>query len=483
MPPPPTTTGRPSAGPLGTGEAPEGCQPPTEWSEAKNVKWKVEVPGNGASTPIIWGDRIYLTTAIQTEKKVGAAAGADSLAKAPFLAQNDGDAPAPLPDFLKRFDTDNDGQLNEAERSKMREEMRGRRGNRGGGNTGGNGGRPGGGFGIEKPAQVYQFALVCFDRETGKELWTKVAKEEVPHEGHHRDHGFASATPVTDGEHLYVSFGSRGIFCFDMDGEKKWEKDLGDMQTRNSFGEGTSPALHGDTLIIKWDHEGDSFIVALDAKTGEERWRKERDEQTSWATPLVIAGDKPYAIAAATNKVIAYDLATGDTVWETTGMTANVIPTPVRDSERVYVMSGFRGSALQAIELGNKGKLAAGNGIAWEHNEGTPYVPSPLLTGGNLYFYQGNNAILTCLDAKTGKPHFERERIGDIRGVYASPIAAGGHIYLLGREGNCAVIKAGNTLESVATNKLDENFDACPAVAGNALFLRGHKHLYCIAEG
>ena len=240
--------------------------------------------------------------------------------------------------------------------------------------------RPGGGrgFGSQKPTEVHKFILTCLDRKSGKTIWTKTATESVPHEGHHRDHGFASASPVTDGEHVYVSYGSRGVFCFDMDGEKKWEKDLGDMRTRAGFGEGTSPSLHGETLVIKWDHEDDSFIAALNKRTGDELWRKERDEQTTWSTPFVVeSGGKPVIVATGAGMVAAYDLKRGDIVWQTEGLTGNPIPSPVTDGEFVYVMSGFRGSKALAIKLGKSGKLSGGQRHRLELQRGYAVCPLP----------------------------------------------------------------------------------------------------------
>jgi outer membrane protein assembly factor BamB len=208
----------------------------------------MKIPGFGTSTPIVWKDQVFVVTAIPTGKKTEA-------------------APEPAP---------------AAEPAPEASGGQRRRGGAGGG---------GGGMRSEKPSEAYQFAVIAVDRASGKIVWQKVAREEVPHEGHHRDHGFASASPVIDGEHLYVSFGSRGIYCFDLKGNLKWEKDLGDMQTRNSFGEGASPAVHGDTVVINWDHEGDDFIVALDKRTGTERWRQKRDEPTTWSTPLIVEHD------------------------------------------------------------------------------------------------------------------------------------------------------------------------------------------------
>ena len=423
-------------GPLANGTAPQGT-PPAKWSESEHVKWKVKLPGFGTSTPIIWGDQVFILTAVATGKKV----------EPPAAAQV---APA-VPEGPPR-----EGQ----------------------------GRRRGGGMRAEKPSEAYQFVLLCVDRATGKERWRKVAREQVPHEGHHRDHGFASASPVTDGEHLYVSFGSRGLYCYDLAGNLKWEKDLGDMQTRNAFGEGSSPALHGDTIVVNWDHEGDDFIVALDSRTGKERWRQARDEPTTWSTPLIIEHEgKPEVIVSATNAIRSYDLATGGQLWECSGMTGNVVPTPVSDFGKLYAISGFRGAALLAIQLGKRGTLTGTDAIAWQHRKATPYVPSPLLSGERLYFFSGNQGVLSCFNAKTGKPLFEAERVSDLPGgVYASPVAAAGRVYLLGRDGKAVVIKDSDMFEVVATSQLEDRFDASPAIAGNQLFLRGHQFLYCIAE-
>ena len=338
-------------------------------------------------------------------------------------------------------------------------------------------------FGSFKPEDQYQFTVLCYNRADGSLRWQRIAREEVPHEGHHRDHGFASASPVTDGEHLYVSFGSRGIYCFDLDGEPVWERDLGEMETRNNFGEGASPALHGDTLVINWDHEGADFIVALDKRTGETRWRKERDEPTSWATPLIVEHEnRPQAIVNATSKVRSYDLASGDVLWELGGQTVNVIPSPVAQDGVVYVTSGFRGSALFAIRLGASGDLEGTESILWSHDKSTPYVPSPLLYENLLYLVSANSSRFSCFDAKTGKAHYEAEPLPGLFGIYASPVAAAGRVYVMGRDGTAVVLKPGPELEVLATNKLDDKVDASLALVDRELFVRGHQYLYCIAE-
>lgn len=428
-------------GPAFNGTAPHASAP-TTWSETENVKWKFKIPGAGSSTPIVWEDQVFILTAIEAPKPEAASA---PQAVLPTAAE-------PVPE--------------------------------GGRSPQGQGGRGGGGMRGEKPTTPVQFVIIAIDRKTGKPLWQKTARQQVPHEGHHRDHGFASGSPVTDGEHVFAYFGSFGLYCYDMKGTLQWEKDLGDMETRNSFGEGASPALHGDTLVVNWDHEGADFIVALDKKTGKERWRQPRDEPTTWSTPLVVEyGGKAQVIVSATNKIRSYDLATGAPVWECAGMTTNVIPTPVSAAGWLYAISGFRGAALLAIQLGRTGDLTGTAAVAWQLGKGTPYVPSPLLVGGRLYFYSGNNGVLSCLDATTGQPLVDAERInGLMAGVYASPVSADGRIYLVGRDGKTVVIKQADKLEILATNQLDDRFDASPAIVGKNLFLRGHQALYCIGE-
>ncbi len=423
-------------GPLATGASPD-ANPPIEWSETKNVKWKVALPGRGTATPIVWGNQVFILTAIPAGKKA-----------APKPAVEPAPPPVPAADAPG-----------------------GRRGGRGGGGA------------SEAPDEEQKFTVLALDRATGKTLWQQTSRTQVPHAGHHRDHGFASASPVTDGEVLVAHFGSFGTYAYDLSGRLLWEKDFGDMRTRNSFGEGSSPALSGNTVVILWDHEGEDFIVALDRLTGKELWRQKRDEPTGWCTPLVVEhAGKKQVIVNGTHRARGYDLATGEPLWESGGQTANAIPSAVASQGRVFVTSGFRGAALQAIMLGRKGDLAGTDAIAWSHNKSTPYVPSPLLVDDFLYVFSGNNALLSAFDAKTGTAHFEAERVEGLTGVYASPVAAAGRVYLVGREGGTVVAKQGPKLEVLAKNSLAEGFDASPVPVGNELFLRGRQSLYCLSE-
>lgn len=402
------------------------ARPPLEWSETKNVKWKMEIPGFGTSTPVVWGDRVFILTAIPTGRTIEVSPGRAA----------------------------------------------------GGGPAGpaGRGGRSG-------PTEVHEFVVMAVNRADGAVIWQRTARQEVPHEGHHRDHGYASYSPVTDGEHLYAYFGSRGLHAYDFNGNHLWQRDFGRMRTRSGFGEGGSLALHGDTLVINWDHEGDDFIVAVDKRTGRDLWRIPRDEPTTWATPLVVVHDgRPQVIVNGTNRIRSYDLSTGKQIWETGGMTMNVIPSPVAGHGKVYVTSGFRGSALLAIRLGHAGDLTGSDAIAWQYGRHTPYVPSPLLYGDRLYLFSGNTGLLSSFDAHTGEVRINAERIPRLASVYASPVGAADRIYLVGREGRTVVIRHADTVEVLATNELDDRFDASAALSGNELFLRGHRYLYCLAE-
>jgi outer membrane protein assembly factor BamB len=424
-------------GPMANGVAPGG-NPPTTWSESTNVKWKIKLPGSGSATPVVWGDRIFIQAAVPTGRKMDAPAAAAEPANASTNAAPEG------------------------------------RPRRGGGM----------GMGGEKPTEFYQFTLLCLDRQTGKILWQKIVREEVPHEGFRPNEGsFASSSPMTDGKSVYAYFGSHGLYCYDFDGNLKWQKDLGKLRIKMGFGEGSSAALSGDTIVVNWDHENGSFIAALDKNSGNELWREKRDEQTSWATPLIVSHDgKGEIVTDASNKIRCYDLATGKLLWECGGLTANVIPSPVADDTTVYATSGFRGNALLAIRLGHAGDVTGTDAIAWHRDKGTPYVPSPMLYGSHLYYFNNNNGMISCVDTKTGNALVDSERLEDLKNVYASPVGAGGRVYLVGRNGVTIVIKDSDKLEILATNKLDESFDASPAIAGKELFLRGHEYLYCIAE-
>ncbi len=441
------------------------ADPPVEWSDTKNIQWKVEIPGKGSSSPIVWGDRVYVTTAIPTEKM--------GKKEAPKAEEPSAETGPPRPIDISQLPERIRNRLagmSEEEQKQFLERMRNRRGGRGRGPRG------------IQPEYVHKFVLYAIDRATGEIVWERVAREALPHEGTHPTGTWASNSPVTDGEHVWAYFGSRGLYCYDMDGELVWKKDFGDMRKRLGFGEGASPALHGDRLVVSWDHEDESFITALDKRTGKELWRTAREEITSWATPLIVEhGGSTQVITNATGKVRSYDLESGEIVWEVSGMTMNTIPTPVHDGGMVYLTSGFRGNALLAIDLSKaKGDITGTDAVVWSLDRDTPYTPSPLLYDGTLYFLKRNNGILSVFDAKTGKSIFGPQRMEEVPNIYASPVAAAGRVYITGREGAVIVLEHGSEYKVLSVNQLDDGFDASPAIVGNEIYLRG-KYLYKIS--
>jgi outer membrane protein assembly factor BamB len=394
---------------------------PLSWSDTKNVAWRVPIPGRGFSSPVIWGDRIFLTTAVPV-----------------------GGSASPQPDSS------------------------GRRG-------------PGGGAGA---GIEHKFVVMALDRATGKVLWERVATTETPHEGYHGRYGsFASNSPVTDGERLYAFFGSRGLYCYDLDGKLIWKKDFPPMRMRLQFGEGTPTVVDGETLYLKFDQEQDSHMLALDKRTGKELWRVDRDERSSWSPPLILTHNgRKEVVVSATTKVRSYEPATGKLIWEAGGLGSNVIPAPVRIKDTVIVMSGHREPNLLAIRLGGKGDLTGTEAILWTNQRGNSYTASPVLHENKLYFVT-DSGMLSCFDALTGKPYYHQQRLPKPYNFKSSPVGANGKLYLATEDGDVVVVKMGEQYEVLATNTLtDQMFIATPAVAGGSLYLRSQEALYCIRE-
>jgi len=404
-------------GPAGTGVASTAA--PVEWSSDKNLKWVVELPGRGFSTPIVWGDRIFLTTAVPT-----------------------GEEPPEEP----------------------REE----------------GGRRG-----RSPMLPTEqdFKVLCLERATGDLVWEKTLATATPHEGYHRSYGsFASYSPVTDGEHLWVSFGSFGLFCLDLDGELVWKKDPGvKLQIRRQFGEGASPTIIGDTLVHMFDHEGNSFMVVLDKATGKEQWRAERDEATTWSGPLAIEADgRTQIVTSGTTAIRCYDLASGEIVWTCRGLGSNPIPNPLEHEGTIIAMSGHRDPAMLAVKFGGEGDVTE-EGVRWNSPKGVPYTANPVLFEGRIYAVM-DRGFISCIDATTGEPYYLEQRLPRGSQIKASPIVAGGKLYVATESGDVHVIATGDKYEVIATNSLPEQFFvSSPIVVGGELYLRSRENLFCIA--
>ena len=430
-------------GPYDTGMAASAAR--THWSATENVKWKIDVPGKGLSSPVIWGDKIFLTTAAPTEPVTEA-----QPMRRPFRKRASGDRPG-------------------ADKRPPRK----RAGKKGGGM------RIGKAWGVE-----HRFEVWCINKNTGETLWSKVAKTARPHEGYHQRYGsFASNSPVTDGKRVYAYFGSRGVFAYDLDGNLIWEKDLGvKMEKILQFGEGTAPVLYGDTLLLKLDHQGDSVIIALDKKSGKELWRRDRDEMSSWSAPLVVEHDgRTQAVVSGTTKTRSYDLKTGEVIWELAGLGRNVIPNPVQQNDMVLVMSGYRDPNLQAIRLGGRGDIANSDRIVWTNQRANSYTSSPVLYQNKLYFAT-DNGFFSCLNATNGMPYYHQERLPGSPTLKSSPVGAGGHIYLATENGTVIVFKMGEKFETVAVNEMgDHSFIASPAILNGEIFLRSETSLFAIS--
>jgi outer membrane protein assembly factor BamB len=409
-------------GPVETGVAPGG-NPPVEWSETSHVKWKSEIPGIGHSTPIIWGDQIFLLTAVQTDR---------------------------------RAEPEKNGENQEGEDSMNPRPM----------------------------DFIHRFEVISVDRTTGRILWQTTVREEVPFSSTHEFGSWASNSPVTDGEHIYAYFGSYGLYCLNMKGDILWEKDLGRMVKKMDFGDGSSPILYGNILFLLRDQEGQSNLLAMDKGSGEIIWEVERDEVSSWSTPLLVEyNGAPQLITSASALIRSYDPETGKVLWSCGGMTSNVIPSPVYADGIVYLMSGYRGNAILAIDLSKaSGDITGTDAIVWSYDKNTtPYTPCPVLMDGKLWFLKANNGSLTCLNAKDGTEYYANETLEGIRNIFTSPVAVADRLYIVGTNGVTYVVKAGEEFEVLAENTLEDNFIASPVIIGNDLFIRGYHALYCIS--
>ncbi len=395
---------------------------PSQWSATKNIKWKTPIPGRAHSSPIVWGNKVLLTTAVEGPVVPGAKAVKHMAGDKEFLH----------PDSI----------------------------------------------GADRK---HAFKVICVDKETGKILWEQTAFEGTPYDNRHRKSSYAASTPVTDGKHVYAFFGTEGLYAYDMKGKLTWKADLGKLGTVG-MGTGTSPILHDNLLIMQCDEENGaaSFIVALDKKTGKEVWKAARKVQVSWATPLLVrTAKRAELVTVGSETIVAYDPATGKELWRHKGVESNAIPSPVANSATVFIVAGSPTKIAMAIPLGGSGDLT--DSVTWKYSKGTAYVPSPILYGDHLYLTT-DRGILTCLDAKTGEVKYEGGRVPIPATFTASPVAFGGRILLTSEDGDTFMVKAGAKHEVVGSNSVGEPVFASPAIAEGNILIRGEKNLYCIGS-
>ena len=380
---------------------------PLHWSDTEHISWKATVPGRGHSSPVVWGDRIFVTTTLN-----------------------------------HRNATKGDGR------------------------------------GLVE----HKFMVLCYDRKTGKLLWEKVARVATPHQPAHQQYGsFASNSPITDGKYVFAFFGSRGLFCYTMAGELVWQKDFAALRMFMNFGEGAWTALDGDKLLVVLDQEGESFLLALDKTTGRELWRTPRQGNTNWSGPYItVVNGRKQVVVSASREVCGYDLESGKPLWSAKGLGQNTIPAPVAADGMIFVMSGYRNPNLMAIKLGREGDLTGTDAIVWQNQRGNSYTPSPVLHDGKLYVLT-DTGMLSCFDAKTGKPYYQQERLPKPYSFKSSPVGANGKLYLASENDDVIVVRMGEKFEVLATNTLkDQMFIGTPAIVDGEIYLRGQNTLFSI---
>lgn len=464
---------------------------PTEWGPEKNVAWKIQVPGVAWSQPIVWGERIFLTTAITENQQKprpfggsgGGPGGAGGFGGRPGGPRPEGGA---RPEGSPQESGRGSREGNDPPR---RTEGQPRPGGPGGFGGGGFGGRGFGGRGASPPDAVYQWKVLCLDRATGNILWEQLAKEGKPAIATHRTNTYASETPVTDGQHVYAYFGMTGLYCYDLSGELVWSKDIASYPMMMGWGTGSSPVLVGERLILQCDNEEKSSLVAFDKRSGGELWRVERKEKSNWSTPYLWENEKRTELVTSGSTVQSYDPATGKLLWELAGNPGGARSTPAGDAKLLYVGTGggMGGSGpLTAVKAGATGDITLERGetssehIAWSAPRSGPPMASPLIHDGCVYVLENRGGIVACYDAKTGKQHY-KERLPDAKSFTSSPWAYDGKVFCLDEDGRTFVIQAGSELKVLGANKLDEMFWSSPAIAHGQLLLRGVDHLYCIA--
>jgi outer membrane protein assembly factor BamB len=399
---------------------------PETWSTAEHVAWRVEIPGRGWSSPIVWGSRVFVTTAV---------------------AEGDTEMPKKGLYLGGNRDTPSD--------------------------------------------KVHLWKLYCVDCNSGKILWDVVAHQGVPRYALHIKNSHASETPVTDGERVYAYFGNVGLFCYDLDGNLLWSKKWETAKTRYNWGTAASPVLYKDRLYIINDNDEQSFLVALDTKTGEQAWRVDRDEKTNWATPCLWENDRrTELVTSGTGKVRSYDLA-GRPLWELAGTTSIAIPTPFAADGLLYVAGGFVGDSvrpLYAIRPGASGDItltdhqSSNEFIAWCQEKAGPYNPTPIVYQGYVYVLY-DRGLLSCFEAKTGKEIYHAARIAAGANAFtASPWANNSKLFCLSEDGDTFVIQAGPAFRVLGCNKLEEMCMATPAAIRGSLLIRTLSRLYCIRD-
>jgi outer membrane protein assembly factor BamB len=397
---------------------------PSAWTPDTNIAWKAPVPGRGHSAPVVWRDRVFLTTAVEGEPVQGAKA----------VEHMDSGKPWLHPDSI----------------------------------------------GADRK---HTYKVMALNGRTGNLLWEHDAWEGVAFDNRHRKGSFASPSVVTDGRHVFAYFGAEGVFAYDVDGRALWKTSVGKLKTFG-LGAGSSPVIYDDLVILQCDEdEGkDSAIVALEAATGRERWRTARRVQLSWSTPVLVrANGRMELVANGNESIIAYDPSSGRELWRAKGVGNHAIHTPMVGDGLVIVSAGHPGKKVIAIAAGGSGDITGTPRILWTYEKGTAYVASPILYEGQVYLLT-DNGVITALDAKTGAVRYEGGRVPVPASFTGSPIAVNGNILLTSEDGDTFIIRAGAKYEVIAKSSVGEPVFTTLAISNGRIYIRGERHLFAIGK-
>lgn len=412
---------------------------PAVWADVDgqqtNIKWKIPVPGEGWSQPVVWGDRVYLTSAVPFDK---------------------------------------------ADQNKIGPEVHN------------------GGYGRNRNDLVnvnYRYQVHCIDAETGDTIWQQTVKTGKPPVPRHSTNTYATETPVTDGDRIYAYFGMNGVHCLDREGNILWQTDLGAYKMRAGWGTASSPTLLENRLFIQVDNETKSFVVALNTQNGKELWRVDRDERSQYSSPIIWRNSIRNELILGGMVYRSYDPETGKLLWKIDMNKGRSSATPIAFEDRLYVGNEFRnrggaddgGGQLFRVKPGGAGDITPQTGnrqsefIEWRTNDSGIQMASPTHLAGNLYFFERRQGIVHCVDAATGKVEYKK-RVPGGRAFWASPWSDGKYLYAMDSNANTHVIAAGDEFRVVKVNKLNSHAWGTPAVAAGRIYLRTAKHLYCIAD-
>ncbi len=416
-----------------------GSECPLEWevgqNSSENILWKVAIAGEGWSSPIIWGDSVFLTSAVP-------------------LAAGSKDTSKPVE------------------------------------YSGGGGTRR-----DDLTQTTYRYEVICLDAESGETRWRSTACERRPPMPRHSSNTYATETPITDGERVYAYFGMTGVYCFDMQGSLLWEKDLGSFEMRAGWGTSSSPVLFDGKLFIQVDNEQRSFVTALDAKTGEEVWRADRDERSQYSTPVIWENSLRNELIVGGLFYRSYDPNSGELLWQLDMEKGRSSATPLAVGDRLYVGTELRarggdddgGGFLYSVKPGGSGEIAPPDGstssefVEWKIDHSSIQMASPAICDGRLYFLERQSGQIHCINAKTGELEY-RQRIRGARSFWASPLTSGDRVYCLDASGTTHVIAAGPEYQLLSMNEIDEQAWSSPTVANGKFYLRTIDHLYCIGD-